>query len=313
MQRRTKYIPESLKRSSSSRYRRQILTFVGWTIFVGVLLLSCSAGKDEAEKNSATAGPDNIASLPANSNTSEIDAIKALTNSLQGSEKLSKFEHGNQYHSQLSCLICHRRDNNSARVSLPGNGGHTPCIGCHTQQFADNKSPICAICHTDAETGAMKRFPPLRSFNVQFDHGKHMQNANCATCHKPAQRGVALSIPSGANAHATCFQCHSSEASHNMASCGLCHEPGRKGGTPSESKNIFAVFSHAKHKLSCVTCHSVKAGASRGSQVTAPVAAMHFASKNSISCGGCHNGKRTFGGADFSNCKRCHQGSNFKF
>jgi hypothetical protein len=27
----------------------------------------------------------------------------------------------------------------------------------------------------------------------------------------------------------------------------------------------------------------------------------------------CHNGKRAFGGDDFSSCKRCHQGAHFYF
>jgi hypothetical protein len=27
----------------------------------------------------------------------------------------------------------------------------------------------------------------------------------------------------------------------------------------------------------------------------------------------CHNDKRAFGGDDFSDCKRCHQGPTFRF
>lgn len=295
----------------SSRRCCQLVVLVFACLVCGYMSVSCSNSNNKTESNSIKSLPNNTS--PANSETSETNTIKTLTNSLQNSPVLAKFTHTNQYHSQLPCLVCHRRDDNSPRISLPGKGGHTPCIGCHTQQFADNKSPICTICHTDAETGSVKNFPPLRSFNVRFDHAQHLRNTNCATCHKPSRGGVALSIPTGANAHATCFQCHSASAEHNLSTCSLCHQPGQKTAVRSESAKIFAVFSHAKHNLNCTSCHSVKAGAGRGNQVNVPLASMHFAPKNSLSCGGCHNNQRAFGGTDFADCKRCHTGNNFKF
>ncbi len=297
------------KNSMSSRRWCQFVVLVFVYLVCGYALVSCSNSNNKIESNSTKSFPNN--SLPANSETSETNTIKSLTNSLSNSQVLAKFTHTNQYHSQLPCLVCHRRDDNSPRISLPGKDGHTPCIGCHTQQFADNKSPICTICHTDAEKGTMKGFPSLRNFNVRFDHAQHLKQTNCTTCHKPS--GAAMSIPTGANTHATCFQCHSANADSNLSSCSVCHQPGQKTGTRSESANIFAVFSHAKHKLDCTSCHNVKAGAPRGNQVTMPLASMHFAPKNSQSCGGCHNNQRAFGGTDFADCKRCHKGNNFKF
>jgi len=227
----------------------------------------------------------------------------------------SRFTHSNQFHSRLPCLLCHRRDDNSTRIGFPGKVNHLPCTGCHSLQFSDQSSPICTICHTNAQTGAMKRFPGLRSFGFRFDHSRH-HGVNCTTCHKSSAGGIARSIPSGPAAHVTCFQCHSASASNSMASCNVCHVPGRLVRT-SESARAFRVsFSHAKHlaaSLSCASCHTVKAGPGRGRQVSAPLTSMHFAPANTKSCGGCHDSKRAFGTNDFANCKRCHTRNNFKF
>lgn len=224
----------------------------------------------------------------------------------------SRFTHSNQFHSRLPCLLCHRRDTNSPRVGFPGKIDHLPCAGCHTAQFNDQSSPICTICHTNPQTGAMKRFPGLRSFGARFNHAKHLRTG-CATCHAPQRNGVAKSIPSGASAHITCFRCHTAGSAFTMSSCNVCHQPGRLVRTPEWTRAFRYRFSHAKHSTNCSSCHTVRAGSARGNQVTAPLASMHFAPANSVSCGGCHNGKRAFGPDDFSNCKRCHVGNTFKF
>lgn len=229
----------------------------------------------------------------------------------------SRFTHNNAFHSRLPCLLCHQRNDNSARMGFPGRGGHTPCIGCHKLQFQDSGSRICSICHTNAESGALKRFPGLRSFGMTFDHGRH-RRVNCAICHKPAQRGVALSIPSRIGGHTTCFQCHSSSSPHLMSSCSVCHKPGRPVRTPETARAFSVNFSHALHagkrSLTCTSCHTIRPGAGRGRQVSAPTASMHFAPSRSVSCATCHNGERAFGTNDFSNCKRCHQeGNSFRF
>lgn len=298
---------------SPNQLRKGLLPFVARVVvlvffisFACYWFISCTPANKRTWSNS---GP----TAPAPTAQSETDTIKSLTNSLQNSPVLAKFSHGNQYHSQLSCLVCHRRDTNATKISLPGKDGHTPCIGCHTQQFTDNNSPICTVCHTNVSTGAVKGFPPLRSFGVKFEHSQHTRLTNCATCHKPSQGGIAKSIPSAANAHATCFQCHSSQASHNMSSCNVCHQPGGRPGAPSESSSAFTVFSHGKHNMACTTCHTVKAGASRGSQVSAPRLSMHLTPKNTLACSTCHNNKRAFGGDDFVDCKRCHKGNQFQF
>lgn len=229
----------------------------------------------------------------------------------------SRFQHRNPTHSRMPCLLCHQRTDNSA---APKFSGHVPCASCHTQQFADGGSQICTICHTNAQTGAMKRFPSLRSFNSRFDHARHMRQTGCATCHKPSRRGVALSIPAGLGAHTTCYQCHGPRTEiggRNIGSCSTCHQLGRPTRTSDWSPAFAKNFDHSEHRgvgrLNCSSCHTVRARMPRGRQVTSPVASMHFASSRSLSCATCHDNKRAFGGTDFADCKRCHQGASFRF
>src|SRR5687767_7184512 len=108
----------------------------------------------------------------------------------------SKFQHDNPNHSRLPCLLCHRRESNAAQPTLPGKDKHTPCVGCHASLFASGPGPICTICHTDAQSKTVKAFPALRSFGSRFDHARHAAvGTKCSSCHRPANRGVAFTIP----------------------------------------------------------------------------------------------------------------------
>jgi c(7)-type cytochrome triheme protein len=231
----------------------------------------------------------------------------------------SKFQHGNQNHSRLPCLLCHRRESNSPRPQLPGASGHLPCAGCHAQQFSNSEGPICTICHTDVRSGAVKPFPRLKSFRMNFDHSRHlsMGGIGCITCHRPARAGVALSIPSGFNAHSTCFRCHTPQAKsggRDISSCDTCHQLGGYARTPELAPAFRLGFSHAKHqKATCNECHQVRAGMPQRRQVTAPEPLNHHATGKGLSCMTCHNGKRAFGGDDFAVCKRCHTGTAWHF
>jgi c(7)-type cytochrome triheme protein len=234
----------------------------------------------------------------------------------------SKFQHNSRNHSRLPCLLCHRRESNSPRPKLPGSSGHLPCAGCHAQQFSSSDSPICTICHKDVKSGALKSFPRLTSFRMKFDHSLHLRmgSVGCATCHRPARSGVALSIPAGFNAHATCYRCHTPRAQSNgrdISSCGTCHQLGAYARTSELAPAFKVSFSHAKHgpaqKLSCNDCHQVRAGVPQRRQVSAPEPLNHHATGRAQSCMTCHNGKRAFGGDDFSVCKRCHTGTTWHF
>ncbi|HKZ78377.1 MAG TPA: cytochrome c3 family protein [Pyrinomonadaceae bacterium] len=249
----------------------------------------------------------------------------AHTEAEQGPEAtgdFSRFLHRSPNHARLPCLLCHRREGNSPRPALPGANGHLPCAGCHAQQFANNESPICTICHTDAKSGAVKGFPPLKSFRVKFDHARHigMAGVSCSTCHKAARGGVSFSIPVGFNAHIVCYSCHvprRQAGGRDISSCGVCHQLGGYARTPSWTTAFRMNFSHAKHSaaqgLNCNACHSVRAGTAQRRQVTAPQAANHHAVGTTQSCMSCHNGKAAFGGDDFSACKRCHTGNTWHF
>src|ERR1044072_9177203 len=186
--------------ANAPRRARRLFAVVALVAASGVFILAAQGGSPVSALS---------AKLEAGIENSGEDLI-----AIQGATgDYSKFPHTNQAHSRLPCLLCHRRENNSP---APKRSGHTPCAGCHTQQFAASSGPMCAICHTSAEqpTGAVTPFPPLKSFNMSFDHAPH-KNAGGATCHKPARRGVALSIPAGLNAHATCYECHAPRAKSN--------------------------------------------------------------------------------------------------
>ena len=233
----------------------------------------------------------------------------------------SKFQHSSRYHARLPCLLCHRRDSNAAVPKRPGGSGHLPCAGCHAHQFSNNPSPICTICHTDVKSGALKPFPSrLISFRMKFDHAKHlaMSSVGCATCHRPAQGGIAMSIPADFNAHTTCYRCHTPRAQsggRDISSCGTCHQLGGYSRTPQNMPAFKIGFSHARHqaKVNCNDCHQVRAGMPQRRQVTTPEPLNHHATGRGQSCMTCHDGKRAFGGEDFSVCKRCHTGPMWRF
>ena len=234
----------------------------------------------------------------------------------------SKFRHDNTNHARLPCLLCHRRETGGARPLLPGGGGHLPCTGCHAKEFSDSSGPICTICHTNPQSGALKDFPALKSFKVTFDHSTHTRGlgASCSTCHRPSRGGVALTIPAGSSAHTTCYQCHTPRVKakgRDISSCGTCHQLGGYSRTPMQAAAFKVGFSHAEHgapqKLSCNECHNVRAGVAQRRQVTAPVALNHHAPAGATSCATCHTGKRAFGGDDFSVCARCHTGTAWRF
>lgn len=233
----------------------------------------------------------------------------------------SKFEHTSAQHARLPCLLCHRRPTNEPRPNLPG---HTPCSACHEQQFADAASPICTICHADPRSGVVRPFPPLRSFDVVFDHATHTRGAarpreGCATCHTPERRGVVQSIPAGLTAHTLCFGCHEPRAESggkNLSSCAVCHRAGGYSRTPELARTFKVGFSHADHRrasLGCAECHTVRAGMAQSRQVASPFPAEHHAPSGAQSCTTCHNGRRAFGAEDFSACKRCHEGKTWHF
>lgn len=236
----------------------------------------------------------------------------------------TKFSHALPRHAEVACGSCHQREDNAPRPRVPG---HKACTDCHLQEFLARGGAICANCHTNLEGGdpPVKAFPGLASFNMRFSHASHMAGGarpeqGCASCHRPARRGVALTIPAGASAHDNCYSCHTPGArgaAGDISSCATCHAPGGYRRTPTGSRAYAVSFSHAAHGprqgLRCDECHQVRAGLGQGRQVTAPRPTQHFGSGRAQTCMTCHNNRRVFGGDDFADCKRCHRGPTFRF
>ena len=297
----------SRKTSTTTIIKRSIigaalLTFVGYS-------LSCG---DQPSSNQN-----------ANANASQAEVLPTPLSTIDPSIDYSRFTHKNEAHANLPCALCHKYDGpEPAKIGFPGEPNHTPCAGCHVQHFENPQtSQMCTICHTDNTSGAMKAFPRLTSFSAKFDHGKHVPQANCATCHKPTQGGQGFSVPSRSNAHATCLQCHAPETAvatkmagsgSNIDSCSTCHEAGSPGPVHAAAKYVGS-FTHNRHRsMNCSSCHTVRPGSGRN-QVTEPTMAFHRSTGKTLSCATCHNDKRAFGAADFANCDRCHKGSSFSF
>ena len=104
------------KRNSVSALR----LFEAFVVLCGVLLCSYALVVGFSGTNETTPEPNTLA--PAESQDKDY----------------SHFTHTNQFHSRLPCLLCHRRDDNSARITFPGKINHLPCAGCHALQFSDN-------------------------------------------------------------------------------------------------------------------------------------------------------------------------------
>jgi c(7)-type cytochrome triheme protein len=235
-----------------------------------------------------------------------------------------RFSHSIEKHASLACASCHARPDNSSTPRWPG---HKACTDCHVQQFVTQGGQLCLNCHTNVEGNnpPLKAFPGLSGFNMRFDHARHASGAGrpeqgCASCHRPARRGIALTIPAGAPAHDNCYSCHTPQArgsAGDIGSCMTCHAQGGYRPTPASSRAYTVSFSHATHGarqgLRCDDCHQVRASAGQGRQVTAPQPTQHFGTARAQTCMTCHNNRRAFGGDDFADCKRCHKGQTFRF
>ena len=275
-------------KQEKSKYAKRLQEVVVLSFFClmsGYFLISCSSQIQEKQKPESPFKP-----LP--------DTL--VSADTMDDVDFSHFKHDSVRHSTVPCLLCHQRNEESPK---PKFSSHTPCVGCHTPQFKDNTHPICVTCHTGQNTEKLKVFPAMTSFKANFNHSAHLKETNCATCHKT--QGGAMTVPAGANAHETCFQCHTSDkmiGEKNIGSCSTCHEPGTPNRINVSMKPVGFNFDHTKHGgLNCSSCHNAGAG----NQMSAITVSMHSNAANS--CATCHNEKRAFGANDFSDCRKCHQ------
>lgn len=298
--------PES--HSRASRREKLLLAAVCFIFAVASFTFAVSRGVESSESASASRG-----SSP-------------LELATQGENDFSKFSHASARHASLTCAFCHARAaDNSTVPRLPG---HKACTDCHLAQFVTPNVPMCSICHTtvEGENPPVKNFPALSSFNARFDHAQHNAGAarppqGCTACHAPSSRRAAsLTIPASFNAHAECYSCHTPSAradGRDIATCGVCHTTNaRFFRTPTVTAAFRVGFSHATHgareRLACADCHQLRAGAAQSRQVTSTIPVEHFAASRAQSCATCHNSRRSFGDADFGDCRRCHKGQTFR-
>ncbi|MDT4895071.1 MAG: Cytochrome c7 and related cytochrome c [Acidobacteriota bacterium] len=313
--------PETTARASeASATSRRVLSLVVLLLFCVCALLMLFAGRP------AVAVTKDASVQPSPESLAETFFTPAP-------QDYSRFSHSYpSAHAALSgrwsCSICHTRSNNAIEPGFPQ---HKDCISCHQTQFTTPNSPLCSICHTteglSQQNPPLKKFSRLRSFNAEFDHAQHTTGLSearsqqgCATCHAPARRGVAKTIPAGLGAHQTCYQCHTpgkQSRGVDISSCGACHAPGRYAPTSAAARSFRIGFSHADHgareSLNCDSCHNVAPrGLPQGRQVSSTFPAQHFPTTRAQSCVTCHNGQRTFGETNFNDCKRCHSGQTFR-
>ena len=231
------------------------------------------------------------------------------------------FNHKVKEHQQFECASCHRRDGKSKTLEY---AGHDSCIGCHLNQFIENKATnenraMCSICHStlDSDQPPVRAFPAkfIEGFNMQFDHAAHDRGKGrppqgCSSCHSPT--GPGQSIQSGIDTHASCYTCHTPES--KIGSCSVCHTLAPYNRTLQSNYSFRAIFRHGDHtsrqSVSCEECHNVNAGAPQGRQVS-NITILEHRTSGGNNCLQCHNGRRAFTGNNPSNvlsCARCHKG-----
>lgn len=275
---------ESLSRAELIRRSKFFVLGTAILVFAGYFVTSCGSSVTEKRviESPFKPLPENIVS------TDEMDGVD-----------FSSFKHDSERHRDVPCLLCHQQKDDLGR---PQFSSHTPCAGCHTPQFKDKTHLICTTCHTESDSAELKPFPAMASFRANFNHSEHIRTTTCASCHKP--QGSGMTVPSGGDAHTTCFTCHTSDkvvGDKNIGSCNTCHELGRPNRIVDSTAAIGFNFDHAKHgRVACDSCHS-PAGVNKMSATTV---SQHKNLANS--CATCHNSKRAFGASRMADCRRCH-------
>lgn len=278
--------PDTMKKEAIDRFmiRAKLAVIIAVAALGGYSMVSCSSSVVEKKVTESPFKP-----LPENMvSTDEMEDVD-----------FSQFKHDSERHRDVPCLLCHQQKDEGFR---PRFASHTPCAGCHTPQFEDKNHAICLTCHTANDSPELKAFPAMTSFRAKFDHPAHIRMTSCGTCH--SGQGDGMTVPSGGDAHATCFTCHTADkvvGDRNIGSCSTCHEPGAANRIVDSTAQIGFNFDHGKHsRVACDSCHRPLGG----NKMSATTVSEHKGLANS--CATCHNSKRAFGPSRMSDCRRCH-------
>lgn len=218
---------------------------------------------------------------------------------------------------QTDCKTCHQPAGVTFTM-LSRSNSHATCFQCHQPEKMIGEKNIgsCDTCH---QSGNPPK--PVARANVNFamriSHSLH--KIACTACHSvnaDTSRGNQVSASIVGMMHSSngktknCASCHNNQTAfggNDAKDCRRCHQGVNFAVPFTTVKSNFAMqISHSKHKIACTACHT-----NSGGKVMSIVASMHFPPKNAKSCATCHNNQGVFGGDDFKDCKRCHQGTNF--
>ena len=226
---------------------------------------------------------------------------------------------GNDFHSALKCVSCHKGDDTKATkksahkglIVKPSDDIKT-CGICHNK-VGHNYTKSLHYTSLGQREGVKPRFSPeeLKTFDAKvFNQSCRSCHASCGDCHvkSPAVSGISTGLISGhkfvkKNEGKTCASCHGGRVYPEFT--------GEFGGTPDVhyQKGMMCVDCHKKSELhgdgkmynskqevqdrpQCESCHQ-----NRKYQIA------HEIHKDKVSCQGCHSS------GQYNQCYSCHEGT----
>lgn len=230
------------------------------------------------------------------------------------------------------CARCHQTKEIVYNVKATGATGFShklhlaksaDCSVCHPSVFAAGhnkrftmedmkKGKSCGACHNGKKTFSIEtcaKCHPVKeiTFEVKqtgptlFSHKKHIEVADCDTCHpklySPNQKNKPVGMAAMAKGK-SCGACHNGKKAFGIDTCATCHPV--KEITYKVKETGPTQFSHKIHLevAECGKCHP-KLYAPNQKNRRVGMTAM----EKGKSCGACHNSKQAF---SVKECSKCH-------
>jgi len=198
----------------------------------------------------------------------------------------------NDSHASLGCNDCHKAEDKNFRIKL--NEG--TCSSCHEDPHKGDLDNDCAQCHDE------------KSWQVsQFDHSKtdfllndkHKELA-CSSCHV---NDVAVELGD------QCVNCHLSKDKHFNVFGNKCQDCHREIGWDKTNYDHFKETKFrllGKHeKLTCESCHTSAYSKTNSDDHSKK-------QKLKETCVGCHKNDDVHLGSNGSDCKQCHNNTDWE-